>query len=136
MKGRKVTVIFGVLRRALLKKKIRAWKRRIIQARNDKPSRSSQHIQADISFVLPKLFSLCFIFFLFSLDEIIYDCKCSIFMLIKSYYDVFIILLLSLYLFLITPTSSFVVTAGLMWFIYALFLLLYDVDYLFYILCI
>ena len=55
-------------------------------------------------------------------------------MLIKLDYEVFIILLLSLHLFLITPTSSFVVTAGLMWFIYALFLLLYDVDYLFYML--
>ena len=107
MKGKKVTVVFGVLRRALLKKKIRAWRRRIIQAESDKPSRSSQHIQADISFVLPKLFSLCFIFFLFSLDQIINDCKWLIFMLIKLHYDLFIILLLSLYLFLITPTSSF-----------------------------
>ena len=90
-----------------MKKKIRAWRRRIIQAESDKPSRSSQHIQADIYFVLPKLFSLCFIFFLFSLNQIIYDCKWLIFMLIKSDYDVFIILWLSLYLFLITPTSSF-----------------------------
>ena len=97
---------FGVLRRELLKKKIKAW-RRTIQARSDKPCRLSQHIQADISFVLPKLFSLCFIFFLFSLDQIIYECKWLIFMLIKSDYDVFIILLLSLYLFLIIPTSSF-----------------------------
>ena len=90
-----------------MQKKIRALKRRIIQAKSDKPSRSSQHIQVDISFVLSKLFSFCFIFFLFSLYQIIYDCKWLIFMLIKSNYDVFIILLLFLYLFLITPTSSF-----------------------------
>ena len=137
MKGKKVTVVFGVLRRALLKKKIRAWRRRIIQARSDKPSRSSQHIQADIFFVLPKLFSFCFIFFLFSLDQIIYDCKWLTFMLIKSDYDVFIILLLSLYYSFVIwlhPHLVLVVTTGLMWFIYALFLLLSDVDYLFYML--